>query len=243
MKKLLLLLMLVLPMLAQAQDVDINKETNMVQVNGKDAFYLTPKNKQFLECDYSLENLSHQELAYLKLTKYGSSICYNMVFTHSGNQCLLTGFNSFGILKHLAKVVAGANLVQNNVVSNEEERKFVTLNGGTYMAPAPPPSTAPVADRSAERKNFAPAEIGIKGNKIYNNSEVAGIFKTQTVDGVTTISVYNNNDVMVCKASHKDNNDNADWDVLIDGKAVTVLYNPGAPLEKLFKYLAEKGLL
>ena len=229
-------------MILLAQDVDINKETNMIQVDGKDAFYLTPKNKQFIESDYSLENLQHKELAYLKIQKYGSNINYYMVFTKSGNQCTLTGFGTFGVLKHLAKMIAGANLVQDNIVSETEERKFVILHGGTFIqsqVPAPP-----VERISNEPKRAAqPADIGIKGEKIYNNSELVGIFKQSSANGLTTISVYNANDAMVCKATHKDNNDNADWDLMLDGKAITLLYNPAASLEKLFKYLAEKGYL
>lgn len=245
MKRILLLaaMILVPQMMVLAQDVDINKETNMVLVDGKDAFFLTPKNKQFLESDYSLENLQHKELAYLKLQKYGNNISYYMVFTKSGNQCTLTGFGTFGTLKHIAKMIAGANLVQDNIVSETEERKFVILHGGTFIQStvAAPPTERVIVQ---EPKHSAqPADIGIKGDKIYNNSEMVGVFRQASAAGLTTVSVYNANDAMVCKATHKDGNDNADWDLVLDGKAITLLYNPASPLEKLFKYLAEKGYL
>jgi penicillin-binding protein-related factor A (putative recombinase) len=218
----------------------------MVQVNGKDAFYLTAKNKQFMESDYSLENLQHQELAYLKQVKYGSDINYYMVFTNSGNQCTLTGFGSFGNIKNLAKKIAAANLVQNNAISETEERKFIILNNGSFIKdqqPYNPPAEKVIVVNNEKQHSSQPADITMKENKIYNNSEMVGIYKRATEGGITTISVYNSNDALVCKASHPDNNDNADWSLVLDGKTVTLLYNPQTPLEKLFKYLAEKGYL
>ncbi len=232
-------------LVALAQDIDINKETGMIQVESKDAFYLMPKNKQLMESDYSLQNLQHQELAYCKLVKYGSGFGYYVVFTKSGNTCNLSGFSTFGVLKRLAKIIAGANLVQNNVVSETEERKFVTLYGGTFMQATPPPAPEKVVVVNNDTRQAAkqPADISVKENKIYNNSEMVGVFKRTSEAGITTVAVYNMNDALVCKATHQDNNDNADWNMVLDGKGVTLLYNPMSPLEKLFKFLAEKGYL
>lgn len=232
----------------QAQDLDVDKKTGLVQVDGKDAFYLTPKNKQFLESDFSLENLQHKELAYLKYTKYGNNSSYYMVFTKSGNQCSLYGINPLNSMKQIAKNVAGANLVQDNAVSEEEERKFIILHNGRFikdpaLSTPPPPTERVIAPVESKQVSTGPADISIKENKIYNNSEMVGVFKRASESGITTVSVYNSNDAMVCKATHTDGNDNADWNLLLDGKTVTLLYNSGAPLEKLFKYLAEKGYL
>src|SRR4051812_27509480 len=102
MKKILLLAALALQTCAtMAQDVDIDKKTSIVQVDGKDAFMLVPKNKQFMESDFSLQNLQQKELAYLKFTKYGNEMNYFMVFTKTGNQCMLTGFATIGLTKRL----------------------------------------------------------------------------------------------------------------------------------------------
>jgi len=233
-----------LPILAQ--DVDVDKSTGMVTVDGKETFFLTPKNKQLIESDYSLENLQHKELAYLKRVKWGNDVAYNMVFTVSGNQCNITGFGTFGTTKHLAKKIAGASLVQNNEVSEQEERKFIILHHGTFVkdpavVQAPPTQRMPVAQ--PDTRNIPPADISIKENKIYNNSEMVGIFKRASENSKTVISVYNANDAMICKATHPDGNDNADWDLVLEGKTVTLLYNAEKPLEKLCKYLAEKGYL
>lgn len=229
-----------------AQDVDVDKSTGMVTVDGKETFYLTPKNKQLLESDYSLENLQHKELAYLKRVKWGNDVAYNMVFTVSGNQCTITGFGTFNTTKHLAKKIAGASLVQNNIVSEQEERKFILLYHGTFVRD-PAVVQAPPAQRQADApvaaRNIGPADISVKDNKIYNNSELVGVFKRASENGFTVISVYNANDAMICKATHPDGKDDADWDLALDGKNVTLLYNAEKPLEKLFKYLAEKGYL
>lgn len=243
----LMLGLLSLSLSATAQDVDVDKKTGLVQVDGVDAFYLTPKNKQLFVSDYSLENLQHKELAYLKYTSYPNVSYYYMVFTKTGNQCMLKDNIVLGNIKHLAKMIAGANLVQANAVSEEEERKFIILHNGTFIrdpAATPPPAVVEkIIVASDNQRKTQVADIMVKENKIYNSSELVGVFKKTTEQDVTYITVYNANDAMICKASHPDKNKDADWNLLLDDKAVTLLYNPSAPLEKLFKYLVEKGYL
>ena len=204
--------------------------------------------------DYSLQNLDHKELAYLKhqtATRYRNGTSsevteYLMVFTKTGNQCTLTGFSLItGIIKPMAKMIAGANLVQNGEVSEEEERKFITLNHGSFVksAPTQPEKIMVVNTNDNAPRNSGPADISLKETNIYNNSEMVGVFKRTEETGVTTISVYNNTDALVCKASHPSDNPTADWTIVSEGKTAAILYNTAAPLEKLFKYLVEKGIL
>jgi hypothetical protein len=234
---------------AMAQDVDVDKKTGLVKVDGADAFYLTAKNKTILHNDYSLENLNHEELAYLKYeqdvryTDRGEKSVgnYRMVFTQTGNHCDLTEFSMItGIIKPIAKSIAAAQLVQNGAISLTEERKFIVLHNGAF-------AREPIQRKPAAQKDqpvaHAPADISLKGNNIYNESELVGMYKITTDNGISTILVYNGNDVLVCKASHEDGNDNADWNIQSDGKNITILYNSMAPLEKLFKYLVEKNML
>ena len=124
-----------------AQKVEVDKKTGLVTVDDKEAFYLTPKNKSFMQSDYALENLNHEELAYLKyeeVVRYNSrgqksTSDYLMVFTQSGNQCYLTDFSVItGILKPLAKSIAGANLVKDGKMAPNEEKKFLLLHNGTF---------------------------------------------------------------------------------------------------------------
>ena len=238
-----------------AQSLDVDKKTGLVSLDDKDAFYLVPKSMGLMENDYSLQNLDHKELAYLKhqtATRYrnGSSSSvteYLMVFTKTGNQCTLTGFSLIGgIIKPMAKMIAGANLVQNGEVSEEEERKFITLNHGSFVkAPSTQPEKAITVNTSNDNapRNAGPADISLKETNIYNNSEMVGVFKRTEETGVTTISVYNNTDALVGKATHPNDNPNADWTIVAEGKTATILYNSAAPLEKLFKYMVEKGIL
>lgn len=240
---------------AVGQNVDVDKKTGLVSVEGSAAFYLTPKNKSIMHSDFALENLNHEELAYLKyaeVTKYTRSgttsgvTTFQMVFTKSGNQCTLEGFNLLGgIMKPIAKQIAGANLVKDGAISQAEERKFIVLNNGNFLI-NPYATTAPQERErfvnNEPQRSSGPADISLRETNIYNNSELVGVFKKMEEGNLTTISVYNSSDVMICKASHP-NNDNADWSILVDGKTTTILYNPAAPLEKLFKYLVEKGYL
>ncbi len=237
-----------------AQGVDVDKKTGLVSVNDKPAFYLEPKSLGVLqESDYSLQNLEHKELAYLKhqnsvrYTGNGTTNVteYLMVFTKSGNQCVITGFSLLtGIIKPMARKIVAANLVQNDAVSLEEERKFIILNHGSFVTQPQGGNvvvnSAPVV---APPRTGAPADISLKETNIYNNSELVGVFKRTEDGGITTISVYNTSDALVCKASHPNDNADADWMILSDGRTATILFNPAAPLEKLFKYLVEKGIL
>lgn len=146
------------------------------------------------------------------------------------------------VMKPLAKQIAGANLVQNGAVSPAEERKFIVLHNGSFLQdPAPAPLERAVYN-DPPRASAGPADISLKERNIYNNSELVGIFRRTVAGNITTISVYNNTDALVCKATHPDD-DNADWTIVADGKTASILYNPAAPLEKLFKYLVEKGYL
>jgi hypothetical protein len=238
-----------------AQNVDVDKKSGLVSIGDKETFYLTAKNTNIMGSDFSLENLQHQELAYLKKVEVAgyrnghetSNTNYLMVFTKSGNQCTLTGMSFLtGIIKPIAKKIAGANLVQNGEISFEEERKFLLLNNGTFINK--PTQNAPekvivINNGNENNKNNTPANIVIKDNKIYNNSELAGIYKFVQEEGNDIIKVYNSSDAQVCSASHKSKNDNDDWKIVTDEKSINILYDAVSPLEKLFKYLVEKNIL
>ena len=239
-----------------AQKVEVDKQSGLVTVNGTEAFYLEPKSINFMNNDYSLQNLEHKELAYLKYTpveRYRSNGTtsnddeYLMVFTQTGNQCTLTGFGMImGTIKPMAKKIAAANLVQNGEVSSIEERKFITLHKGSFVNTPVPAQTAKlptVISNNEGPKNIAPADISLKNSSIYNHSELVGVFKRVEEEGNTVITIYNPTDALIARATHPTANENADWSVSWDGHTSTILFNPDAPLEKLFKYLVEKGIL
>jgi hypothetical protein len=238
-----------------AQSVDVDKKTGMVTVDDKEAFYLEPKSVGMMTYDFSLQNLQHKELAYLKhqevpkMKRDGTTTTvteYLMVFTKTGNLCTITGLSMItGYMKPMAKMIASANIIQNGEVSPTEERKFITLNNGTFVSNTSlqPEKVVVTNTPSSTPRNTGPADISLKEPNIYNNSEMVGVYKRTEDAGVTTISVYNNNDALVCKATHPNDNPDADWMIVTDGKTASILYNSAAPLEKLFKYLVEKGIL
>ncbi len=245
---------------ALAQDLDIDKKTGLVTVDGKEAFYLTAKNKVLWQADYSLENLSHEELAYLKAEKgrewngasgsYQDVTWYSVTFSKSGNYCELRNYTSLNLRKSLAKDIAAARLVVNGSVSPEAEQKFVVMHNGTFLknqnAAAPPivvnvNSSAPA---SATPASARVASIALNGEKIYNNDALVGTFRTATSAGVTTVSVYGASDDKIATARHTDTSDD-DWEVLLsaDNKNLQLRYYKETPLLKLFKALAERGYL
>ena len=256
MKKIVLLVsVFVCAFQLSAQSVDVDKKTGLVTVDDKEAFYLEPKSMGMMTYDFSLQNLDHKEVAYLKhqevpvRRKDGTTTTkteYLMVFTKTGNLCTITGLSMLtGYMKPMAKMIASANLIQNGEVSPTEERKFITLNDGTFVnnTSLAPQKVVVSNTESAPVRSSGPADISLKESKIYNNSEMVGVFKRTEDAGITTISVYNNTDALVCKATHPNENPDADWTIVSDGKSATILYNSAAPLEKLFKYLVEKGIL
>lgn len=134
-----------------AQDVQVDRKTGLVQVDGQDAFYLVAKEtgkkySRFFEKDYSLQNLDHQELAYLTLVKTESNggngsvhsvPNFDIAFTKSGNRCMLNRLG-MSIVRQLAMIIAAANLVQNGQISDEAEQQFLAKYKGNKAVPGNP---------------------------------------------------------------------------------------------------------
>jgi hypothetical protein len=240
-----------------AQDIIVDKKTGLVKVDGKDAFYLTPTNKTFLSKDLRLENINHKELAYIRTEDHapnrpGEGLTFT--FSATGNYCDASDYVSFNTSKTLARAIVAARLIVNDEISEEAERKFIVIHKGTFLkdpdAPRPAEvnvtvnNNTPAANNNASATPPQPADILVKENRIYNNSELVGSFKKSVSGPLDVISVYSKDDTKVADAKHVTNDNNADWDIILaDGKKVTVLYNTTTPLEKLFKYLVEKGHL
>ena len=123
-----------------AQRVEMDKKSGLITVDDKPSFYLIGKNRSIFLADYSLENLQHQELAYLKVLQqriftpgygYGTETFYVANFP-SGNFCELHGLTGFSMFKALAKNIAAARLVQNDIIDPQAEQRFVRMNGGEF---------------------------------------------------------------------------------------------------------------
>jgi len=144
MKKILLplLLSLLYTVPAWAQKIDVEKKTGLISVDGRPSFYLVPINRVLFTADYALQNLQHEELAYLKaeqLPTYSpalgnsTELYYSFTFSRSGNYCELHGFNSFSVTKSLARNIAAANLIQGNQITEAAERKFIVIHNGVFL--------------------------------------------------------------------------------------------------------------
>ncbi|RYY88573.1 MAG: hypothetical protein EOO15_08560 [Chitinophagaceae bacterium] len=254
MNRLLFILVLMISTALHAQNVDVDKKTGIVKVDGKEAFIIETIGKGGAK-GYSVQNLAKKEFVFVQNEVVGQSynqssrrmqddVKMRFTFTATGNSCLVSSpILSFSYYKIIATVVARGRLLENESVSLESERRFVVSNGGQYrpveqpvvvQVSAPAPATAAVA-----------ASIQVKGNRIYNHDEAIGSFKQSTDGGFEVIQVYSSSDQKVAVARHAQGKPDEDWSITLsaDNRNVSVLYNTATPLERLFQYLTEKGIL
>ena len=241
-----------------SQDVEVNKTTGLVKVNGMDSFYAIKKNKELFNFDISIQNKNKEELAFLKyydvntLTweERGSrqGTYHRLTFAKSSNT--VNVFPGMSTLKYVAKLFVTNKLIVNEAIDPAAERIFVVSNkGNLYQDPTPTPINVvinnPAPATNAPTKAIVAADILVKGSNIYNGGELIGTFKRNiSADSTLFINVYKKDDNKVCTATHPLKNDDADWEVrFTDDKTITLLYNPSSPIEKLFKFLVEKGYL
>lgn len=180
MKKLLLPLLLLLSGITPlfAQQVDFDKKSGLITVDGKPLFYLMGKNRVLFQSDYSLENLQHQELAYLKAEQqriyspgygYTTETFYSMTFSNSGNYCEIHGLTGFSMFKALAKNIAAARIVQNDAISVQAENKFIVMNNGIFLKD-PNDSRYDGDDRMARRDRYNRRNDRSGDNRYYDGS-------------------------------------------------------------------------
>lgn len=252
MKKLVSLLAICLFALTSfSQTIEVDKTSGLVKVDGAESFYLIKKNKTWLSFDISIQNLAKEELAYLEnkdvttLTpaergnNYGTY--YRFTFSETANTLIY--FPNHFNLKSIAKELVTAHLIKENKIDPKAEKAFVVSHNGTIFK-----------DPNSDRVNIvvnnpapttANASITLKGNNIYNNSELIGTYKKATdTSGITTLSLYKKDQSKVASAKHNDKDPNEDWTVITssDNRTIQVLYNPSSPIEMLVKFLSEKGL-
>jgi hypothetical protein len=244
-------------LVAFTQNIEVDKNSGLVKVDGQDAFYLIFKNKGILSLkEISVENLAKEELAFIKERKVEelpwderegkAGVFYQFTFSETGNTANIFP-KGFSATKDISKAIVNAGLIKEGKMDPRSERNFVVSNNGTIFREPNKPVTVVV--NNAPAGNTLPkaaVDISVKGNNIYNNSELIGSFKKSTeAANLTTLSIYNKDDLKIATATHNDADANADWNLttFADNKATQLLYNTAAPLEKLFKFLAEKGFL
>lgn len=110
-------------------------------VDGAPSFYLRGTRRVVFQSDFALENLKHQELAYLKVMQqrifsplygYTTEMFYIMTFAGSGNYCEIHGLPGFSMFKALGKYIAASRLIRNDEIDPIAERRFVRMNYGFF---------------------------------------------------------------------------------------------------------------
>ena len=261
----LFLVLLITTLAGFAQKIAVNKETGLVKVNNVASFYLAPVTVGFMKKDYSLQNLQHNEIAYLKAIQvidYSANdlnnqreSAFQFTFRNTGNFCNISGIG-FSVMKFLAKKIIENKLIVNNQFNPGAEKQFIVSNGGTIVKENSrvefnETAFTPNENKETKQTENKPSVITIKENAVYNNNEPVGSFKKEVVaanqnnSSTETIYIYAKDDTKVATAQHLLNDQNADWHIFIlsTEKKVTILYNSINPLEKLFKYLVDKNIL
>jgi hypothetical protein len=242
MKKILFLVVgfLVFTTRITAQDIDINKKTGLVKLNGEEAYYLKSTNKILFVGDFSLQNINGVELAYLKTEQIentndnleniivGMYLKYTITFTQSGNKCNFYNISAFNTRKALVKLFNKTGLIKNGLIDAEAEEKFITDNGGVYNK-----------NNSSDLAKPKSGLISFNAEKIYENEAVIGNYTTTKNNDTITVTVYNTANELVCNAIHPFK-DSVEWQITFYNNIIhKIEYNTSSPLEKLVSYLIE----
>lgn len=242
-----------------AQNIEYDKKTGLVMVDGKAAFYFTLVGKA-IDPDFKLENLDHKELAFYKSMQIGEKYntfsgkmqgvyVYRVTFSNSLNTCDV----EMNMTKFIVKDIVNYSLVKNGEIDPSAEERYVLGNGGQLQrnnepskvvvnvgsqeVAAPTKAPNPLDDISFE-------DISIENDQIYKKGKLTGSYKINTTDGTTTVTVYDAADNKVALASHIDNSDN-DWNATImeTNQKMEIRYYTQAVLNRLFFSLIQKNIL
>ncbi|MDR3679916.1 MAG: hypothetical protein P4L41_08110 [Flavipsychrobacter sp.] len=85
-------------------------------------------------------------------------------------------------------------------------------------------------------------KVEIKANSIYNNGELIGSYKQQSIDSdLTFLKVYNRSHSRIAEVTHEQGAPT--WTIVtpVDQKKMYAPYLSAAPLAGLFRYLVQQG--
>jgi hypothetical protein len=244
---------------ALAQNIEYDKKTGLVLVDGKEAFYFTQVGRGLIP-DFKLENLEHKELAFYKNFKtgeeYNSSFgkmvnvyVFRVTFSNSLNTCDV----ATAPLKFVLKDIVNYGLIKNGAIDPLAEERYVLGNGGQLQRNNEP---SKVIVNVASPENAAPGntpkpspsitfeDIRIENDQIYNQDNWLGSYKISSSNGVSTVVVYDATDNKVAIATHEDNSED-DWSVIImeNSQKVEIRHYTQAALNRLFFSLVQRNVL
>jgi hypothetical protein len=236
-----------------AQEIDVNRKTGLVTVNGKEYCYIQPASKGAVK-QFNVQNLQHQDLIFIsenegrqydRETQSFVGDDYRIVFLGTHNWCTAKsdgiGFNNF---QKIARLLVKEQLLQDNAVLPESERLFIRKNHGIF-ATRIEPATRPVRPSSAttpkdtSNASFVYVDM-LDGDKFLRNGKVVGTY-SRAATTPETIHFYSADDVKVATAVRRDD----EWELSTntDGKKVTLRYYSTGTIDRLFGYLLQRGYL
>jgi hypothetical protein len=133
------LFLLVITISAFSQKQKITVDDDIIKADGVD--YAKIEKKSGLSFDFTIKSLDGTDLIYFKFMEYnnpnkvnsgnpnGRVTYYEVIFFGSGEKCEV---QSPGTKKGVAKIVAENNLVKENAVDAEAEKKFILISGSNY---------------------------------------------------------------------------------------------------------------
>jgi hypothetical protein len=255
-----------------SQKMKVTYDDDTIKVDGVPYAIMTKKSAGVLIYDYSVRNMSGTELIFFKVllrdtygtrtyTAYGQGqeIYYEINFIASGGKAEMDHKSGKG----LAKMVVENNLIKNNAIDYEAERRFMQVYHGHYPSSEAPVSnnSAPVvvninnAPPQASTEQIAPppappkskSPVTINGNEIIRDNNVIGKFREETTSSTYSekqllITVYSEAGDKIAEASAPVASPK-EWYIktFSDGKNFSILYDSPGEREKLFRYLADKN--
>jgi hypothetical protein len=258
-----------------AQKVKVTYDDDTIKVNGTPYALMYKKSAGALIYDFSIRNITGTELFFIKVLlrdtygrtpsfAYGKNqeVYHEINFIGSGGRAELQHQSAKGF----AKMIVDNNLIKDNTVDAEAEKRFMQVYRGHYPETySPPPSNAPVVNVNINNNAGAapvaePASppptlpkskspVTLDGNQILRDNAVIGKFRQDTSTSTYSekqlvITVYSEGGEKVAEASAPMASQK-EWNIktFSDSKSFTLMYDSPSEREKLFRYLADKNYL
>jgi len=271
-KKLFLIVTaLLISKLGFSQKMKVTYDDDTIRVDGAVYAIMAKKTVSPLTYDYSVRNMAGTELIFMKALyrqadrgtiayNYGSGqeVYYEINFISSGGKAELEHKTGKGF----AKMIVENNLIKNNAVDYDAERRFMQVYHGRYpTAEAPASNSAPVVvninnapqQASTEPAPSAPPKskspVTLSGNEIMRDGNVIGKFRQDTTSSNYSekqimITIYSEGGDKVAEA-YAPVTSPREWYIktISDGKNFSIMYDSPGEREKLFRYLVDKNYL
>jgi len=252
-----------------AQKQKITWKDDTVKVDGTPYALMFRKGNQLLCYDFSLRGLSSgTELMFFKAVvlspAYGSTpakIGYEANVISTGSRTSITQIAGIG----MAKLTVENNLIKDDLIDAEAEKRFVQLYHGYYPKTSNNNNSSDVivnnninintgsegstnnGTTTTTQKSKSP--VTITGNQIIRDSVSIGKFRQDTTTSTYSqklylLTIYSVDGEKVAEASVPVLKPE-EWKITIlaDKKEYNIMYDAPGEKEKLFKWLADKGYL